>query len=150
MDEPPGATSLDRSTSAWMVAGAVLMGLLVVTFLVAAFTEPARRDDARHDVTTALVTEGHQLFLLNCSACHGVTGEGITASALNSRQFLTSTADAQIEAIVAAGAPGSEMVPYSIDFGGPLTARQIDAVTAWLRSLEPDAPDRPDWRDIEN
>jgi mono/diheme cytochrome c family protein len=150
MNDRPAATPLDRSTNAWMVAGAILMILLLITFLAAAVTEPSRRDDARRDLTAALVGEGHDVFLLHCSACHGVAGEGITASALDSRQFLTTTVDAQIEAIVAAGVPGSDMAPFSIDFGGPLTARQIDAVTAWLRSLEPDAPDRPDWRDMES
>jgi len=150
MDQRPGGTALDRSTNAWMMAGIVLMGLLVLTFLIAAVTEPARRNDAHADLTAGLVSQGRDLYLLHCSACHGVEGEGLTASALNSRQFLGATVDAQIRAIVAAGVPGSDMVPFSIDFGGPLTSRQIDAVTTYLRSLEPAAPDRPDWRDIEN
>jgi mono/diheme cytochrome c family protein len=140
---------LDRSTNSWMAAGLVLMVVLILAFLLALLTEPGRRDDARQELITGLVAEGRELYLLNCAACHGVEGEGLTASALNSRQFLSAAADEQIRSIVAVGITGSEMVAYSIDFGGPLTSGQIDAVTAYLRSLEPDAPDRPDWRDFD-
>lgn len=38
------------------------------------------------------------------------------------------------------------MAAYSLDLGGLLTSAQIEALTVFLRSLEPDAPDRPDWR----
>ncbi len=41
--------------------------------------------------------------------------------------------------------PGTQMSAYSLDFGGPLTLEQIEALTTYLRSLEPDAPSVPDW-----
>jgi hypothetical protein len=40
------------------------------------------------------------------------------------------------------------MGAYSLDFGGPLTLEQITAITTYLRSLEEDAPDDPDWRAV--
>jgi len=148
MPEPSADSSLERSTNNWMTAGLVLMVALILAFVFARLSEPAERDDAREALVSGLVEQGRVLYVLNCAACHGVDGEGGTASALNSRQFLFSTVDEQIRSIVGAGIPGSEMVAYSIDFGGPLTSQQVDAVTAYLRSLEPDAPDRPDWRDL--
>ena len=66
--------------------------------------------------------------------------------ALNSQQFLTSADDAHIKALIAVGIPGSLMSAYALDFGGPLTSEQIDALTAYLRSWEEDAPDDSDWR----
>jgi mono/diheme cytochrome c family protein len=38
------------------------------------------------------------------------------------------------------------MAAYSIDFGGSLTQEQIAAIAVYLRSLEKEAPDFPDWR----
>ncbi|MCH7902033.1 MAG: c-type cytochrome, partial [Acidobacteria bacterium] len=64
----------------------------------------------------------------------------------NSQQFLTSVTDEQVSSIIAHGIPGSEMSAYGLDFGGFLTLQQINGITAFLRSLEEDAPDRPDWR----
>ncbi len=40
------------------------------------------------------------------------------------------------------------MSAYSLDYGGPLTSEQIQSVVTYIRSWEPDAPDRPDWRDM--
>jgi hypothetical protein len=40
------------------------------------------------------------------------------------------------------------MAAYSLDFGGPLTSEQVQSIVSYLRSLEADAPDRPDWRDM--
>jgi len=42
--------------------------------------------------------------------------------------------------------PGTEMVSYSIDYGGPFASAEIGAVTAYLRSLEEDAQSNPIWQ----
>ena len=82
-----------------------------------------------------------------CAACHGDSGLGGTAPALNSQQFLTAANDDQIRSLTAVGVPGTQMSAYSLDFGGPLTLEQINALATYLRSLEPDAPDNLDWRE---
>ena len=88
------------------------------------------------------------MFALTCSGCHGQEGRGgATAPTLNAKEFLQSAVDQQIESLIATGIPGSQMSPYSLDFGGPFTQEQIVALTTYLRSLEPDAPSVPDWRD---
>ena len=38
------------------------------------------------------------------------------------------------------------MSAWSLEFGGTLTDEQIRQITTYLRSLEPDAPSVPDWR----
>ncbi len=137
---------LEESTNKWMTAGLVIMALMVLVFPVYRFYEPSAREEAREAHVASLAEQGEAIYQLNCTACHGASGEGGIGPALNSKQFLQSATDEQIDVLIAIGVPGTEMNPYSIDFGGPLTSEQIKAVTTFLRSLEPNAPDVPDWR----
>jgi len=86
------------------------------------------------------------VFVDGCSSCHGSEGQGVDAPALNSKQFLGDVTKDQIASIAAHGIPGTEMVAWSIDSGGPLTLEQIDAAASYIDSWRADAPDRPDWR----
>lgn len=138
---------LEESTNKWMTAGFVIMVLMVLVFPVYRFYEPANRDEARESHVESLAEQGEAIYQLNCVACHGQSGEGGIGPALNSQQFLQAASDDQIGLLIAVGVPGSQMNAYSIDFGGPLTSEQIKSVTTFLRTWEPDAPDRPDWRD---
>ena len=147
MPERAPDPDLEESTNRWMLWGAILMGLMVLVFPIYRFYEPSNREAARETHVASLAAQGSALYDLNCASCHGVSGEGGIGPALNAKQFLESAADAQIEALIAVGVPGSQMSAYSLDFGGPLTSEQITALTTFLRSLEEDAPDRPDWRD---
>ena len=87
------------------------------------------------------------MWSFNCSSCHGLNGEGGTAPALNSKQFLQTATNEQSEQFIAVGVPGTQMAAYSQDFAGPLTSEQIKALVTFMRSWEDDAPDLPDWRD---
>jgi mono/diheme cytochrome c family protein len=137
---------LEASTDQWMRWGLVLMAALVLAFPLYRIWEPASRAQARDLQQASLATQGQEIFSLNCSACHGLAGEGVDAPALNSQQFLRSATDDQIRLLISVGVPGTAMSAYSIDFGGPLTIEQIRAIATFIRSWEPDAPDRPDWR----
>ncbi len=149
MPQRPPDPDLERSTDRWITAGIVVTVLFVLAFPAFRFYEPSGRTEARATLTASLVDQGSQLFQATCATCHGVNGEGVDAPALNSQQFLSIAANDQIEGLVAHGIPGSEMASYAIDHGGTLTSEQIKAITIYLRSLEPDAPDRPDWRILE-
>jgi mono/diheme cytochrome c family protein len=146
MAERPPDPALEESTNKWMTAGLVIMALMVLVFPVYRFYEPSNREEARKSHVASLAEQGQAIYQLNCAACHGVSGEGGVGPALNAKQFLQSATDEQIDVLIAVGVPGSQMNAYSIDFGGPLTSEQIKAVTTFLRSLEPNAPDVPDWR----
>ncbi len=87
-----------------------------------------------------------ELYELNCVSCHGADGEGGIGPALNSQEFLTAADDTQTKALISIGIPGSLMSAYALDFGGPLTAQEIDGLATYLRSWEEDAPENPDWR----
>ena len=138
--------ALERSLTRWQFAGVVVLLALVVSFPLYKALEGPRRTRALTARDQALVATGRQLWALNCSSCHGDRGQGIDAPALNSKQFLGGTTDEQIHRIVSTGITGSEMPAWLSDFGGPLTDDQIAALTAYLRSWQPKAPDRPDWR----
>jgi len=141
-----GDDDLERSTNKTMFAGTILMVLLVLIFPLYISFEPTARTDARAKQKASLIDEGSVLFEQNCASCHGKNADGGDSPALNSKQFLKKVADKQIESIIAVGIPGTEMPPWSQDFSGALTSGQIKEITAYLRSLEANAPDRPDWR----
>jgi mono/diheme cytochrome c family protein len=139
---------LDRETNRWMMWGLYLMAALVLAFPLYRLIEPSSREDAREANLASLADEGASIWSFNCAACHGADGEGVSAPALNSQQFLAEATNEQIELLVSVGVPGTQMSAYALDHGGPLTSEQIRSVAVYLRSLEDDAPDRPDWRDV--
>jgi ubiquinol-cytochrome c reductase cytochrome c subunit len=138
---------LEASTNRVMVYGVVLLFAMAAVFPLYRLTEPSNREESREAHLSSLAVTGEALWSLNCSSCHGLNGEGASAPALNSKQFLQAASDDQIETFIAVGVPGSQMSAYSQDFAGPFTSEQIRAVTVYLRSWEEDAPDVPDWRD---
>ncbi len=149
MGERPVDTQLEEATTKWMQAGLILMVVLVLAFPAYRFLEPSNREEARELLTEELAVSGGELFAGQCAACHGEAGRnGPVGPSLNSKQFLEAAGDEQIISLVSVGIPGTQMGAYSIDFGGPLTLEQITAITTYLRSLEKDAPDDPNWRAV--
>lgn len=149
MTEPthnPERSALEASTRKWMLAGLILMALFVLAFPLFRFYEPARRAEARIQQEQFLADQGAEIFVGSCESCHGVGGAGGLAPALGAREFLETADDAQIAALITHGVPGTEMVAYGLDFGGPLTSTQVRAIASYLRSLEEDAPANPLWR----
>jgi mono/diheme cytochrome c family protein len=137
---------VSRSTRRWQAAGTFVLLLLVLAFPVYRATDGGRRDTALASQNSALVTQGHDIWSTNCSACHGTNGQGGTAPALNSQEFLSSVTDQQMAGVIAGGIPGSAMPAWLNDYGGPLTQQQILAVVAYIRSWEKTAPSVPNWR----
>jgi mono/diheme cytochrome c family protein len=135
-----------RSTRRWQKTGTFVLFLLVLAFPLYRATDGSRRDTALESRNQALTSQGHELWRLNCASCHGTTGEGGTAPALNSQEFLTSVNDDQINGIIAGGIPGTAMPAWLNDYGGPLTDEQILALVTYFRSWERDAPSVPNWR----
>ena len=137
---------LEADTNRFMVAGAGILIAMAAIFPFYRWFEPTSRADARVEHLDSMARTGEQMWNVNCASCHGLAGEGVSAPALNSKQFLQSAGDDQIATFIAVGVPGTEMSAYSQDFSGPLTSEQIRAITIFLRSWEEDAPDREDWR----
>lgn len=82
--------------------------------------------------------EGVEVYSRYCTACHGAGGKGngIAAAAFDPKPadfttetFQTSRTDAELEAAIIEGK--DQMPP----FGGQLSAKEIEAVVAYLRTL---------------
>lgn len=138
---------LERSLNRYLAWGLVFMIMLVGGFVAYRAREPGLRREAARAQTRSYTAIGRQIFASDCATCHGkeATG-GASAPTLNSREFLKSTSDAQITALVSGGVSGSEIPAWSQDYGGTLTAEQVQQVVTYLRSLAPTAPSIPDWR----
>lgn len=137
---------LDRSTNRVMVWGVVLLIALIAVFPLYLAVEPSSREEAREENLASLATEGETLWEFNCASCHGESGEGVNAPALNSQEFLEVASNEQMSSLISVGVPGTAMSAFGQDFAGPLTSEQVSALTAFIRSWEEDAPEVPDWR----
>ena len=142
----PEDQALAASTLRWMRWGAVLLLSFAFAFPIYRAIEPGSRAEARELRAANLAASGAELFVDNCAQCHGIEAHGGLGPALNSQQFLQSVTDEQVRQLIAVGIPGSPMAAYSIDFGGSLSQEQIEAIAVYLRSLEEESPDFPDWR----
>ena len=138
---------LDRSLNRYLAWGLVFMILLLAGFVAYRVREPGLRKEATRAQTTSYTAIGSQIFAASCAECHGKNAAGGgTAPTLNSKQFLKNTTDEQIFALVSGGVSGTAMPAWSLDYGGTFTAEQVRQVTTYLRSLEPNAPSVPLWR----
>jgi mono/diheme cytochrome c family protein len=137
---------LERSLDRYLIWGLAFMVVLIAGFVAYRVREPTLRADAAAAQEASYREIGAQLFATNCSSCHGKAATGGSAPVLDAKEFLTSTTDDQIRSLVAGGVSGTDMSPWSLEFGGTLTDEQIRQVTTYLRSLEADAPSVPDWR----
>src|SRR6266545_1524632 len=108
---------LQRSLDRYYAWGLVFMVVLILGFVLYGIQEPSLRARAARDQQRTYARLGEGLFANNCAACHGRAATGGSAPTLNSKQFLTSTSDEQIRQLI-----------------------------AYLRSLEPNAPSVPNWR----
>ena len=107
----------------------------------------SRRRTAARAQTASYTAVGGQLFGASCAQCHGkrATG-GASAPTLNSKEFLKNTSDNQIAALVSGGVSGTDMPAWSLDYGGTFTGEQVRQLVTYIRSLEPNAPSIPGWR----
>ena len=82
-----------------------------------------------------LVEEGAKLYAVNCIGCHGAEGEGRVGMGprLASESFLAAASDDMIHATIAKGRVGTTMAAW----GNMLPPTQVDALTAYVRSMVP-------------
>ena len=91
---------------------------------------------------------GGRLYAENCTACHGLSGEGgpnparagDTIAPISSAEYLKTRNDATLRNIISQGQPDFGMSPFGDSNGGPLTDEQIDAIVAFIRSWETNPP----------
>jgi mono/diheme cytochrome c family protein len=82
---------------------------------------------------------GVAIYMLNCTQCHGVNGEGGVGPALRNNAFIQAGGPGVLDTI-SNGRPGSAMPGWLMSSGGPLTSIEIANVMAFLNTLQNVAP----------
>jgi ubiquinol-cytochrome c reductase cytochrome c subunit len=127
----------------------VLLGLLVTGGLYAAFT-PAQADTNDEQ---ALIQQGRELYLVGCSFCHGVHGQGVET--LDGNQLgpsLVGVGAAAVDFQVGTGRMPAQQPGAQIPQKPPTyTPQEIEALGAYVASLGPGpAVPNPEDYDISN
>ncbi len=78
---------------------------------------------------------GYTIYQQNCAACHGPDGEGRIGATLTSA-FVGIEPGAYAVQTISRGIDGTLMPAWSQEAGGPLTAGEIEDVTAYLASIQ--------------
>jgi cytochrome c oxidase cbb3-type subunit III len=74
------------------------------------------------------------LYKQNCAGCHGVSGSGGAAIALNNSVFLAIADDTAIRRTIENGVPYTAMPTFAQNKGGMLTEKQVEAIVQGIRS----------------
>lgn len=84
------------------------------------------------------IREGGRLYSTLCATCHGANREGHRAeqaNSLNTQAFLTTANRLLVDYAIRYGRPRTAMAAYADTFGGPLSSRDIEALTDYIFSF---------------
>ena len=95
---------------------------------------PGKPQQGSEIVAPTEVADFSTLYGDNCAGCHGAEGRGGAAIALADPVYLAIADDAAICKVTANGVPGTSMPAFAQSAGGMLTNKQIDLITAGMRS----------------
>ncbi len=125
----------------FLILGLVFTLLIFIGFAAYLFMENNRGASAAETLAEERVTLGRAIYNEQCVSCHGANGEGGVGPALNNKTVLKNTLDHIFFSVIRSGVPGTQMPPWSVDYGGPLTDEDIHNVVAFIRAWEPTAPE---------
>ncbi len=81
------------------------------------------------------IVDFEKLYLESCRGCHGTQNEPSGAITMDNPTYLAVIPRDTLRSIIVNGIPGSAMVAFSEEHGGPLTEKQIDilveGIIAW-------------------
>src|SRR6267142_5648144 len=112
----------------------VLAALALCVVICGCNNSPGRPPANSASLRPSEVLTFDTLYQQNCAGCHGEQGRGGAAIALNSPVYLEIADDATIRRVTAQGVPGTAMPAFAQSSGGMLTAEQINALVAGIRS----------------
>jgi mono/diheme cytochrome c family protein len=105
--------------------------VLTLTFAMLAITGVLAQESSEQE----MLQQGAQLYEENCLACHGENGEGRVGATL-SKDWPSIRPDLAVENTIRNGVPGSVMPAWSVENGGPLEEKEIDAIVLYILSWE--------------
>ena len=125
----------------FMVVGLVLTVILMVSMGVAFVMENGRIEGVASVVQKKSLQHGRQLFVDNCTSCHGTRGEGGAGAVLNNSILLKKASNDVLFAAIVAGRPSTIMPAWGQANGGPFTDEDIRDLVTFIRAWEPSAPE---------
>jgi putative heme-binding domain-containing protein len=75
------------------------------------------------------IAYGSQIYMTQCSACHGVNGDAISGLNFRSGQFNRVSSDNDLRSIITTGIPGTTMPAWSFN------AAEIAGIVAYVRNM---------------
>jgi mono/diheme cytochrome c family protein len=128
----------------WLAGGASLV-MVVLSMVVLVLAPPAAASAV--EVAGTLpekISQGQDLYSLNCVECHGADGEGgiikgvkglegFNMKAIHSQDEMYTRNDQTLADIIAFGQPNLGMQPFGKAYGGVLSPTEIDSLVAFLR-----------------
>ena len=113
---------------------------ILVGFLLAISLASAEEHDS-HAKKTSEIEEGRQIFITNCSACHGVEGkgDGAAAAALDPKPrnftdaaYMKARPKATLLKVITEGGASVGLSPVMVAWNGTLSHEQIGAVLKYV------------------
>src|SRR5262249_12859384 len=95
---------------------------------------PGKPSEADRWVAPSDVASFDQLYGQNCAGCHGSAGRLGAARPLNDPLYLNLIGADNLRQVIRKGVPSTSMPAFGQEFGGQLTAAQIDLLVEQMRS----------------
>ncbi len=123
-----------------MIVGLVLTLVLIASLGAALVMENSRLKTVSAAQDKKGLLHGRQLFVDNCTSCHGTRGEGGVGAVLNNSVLLKKASNDVLFAAITAGRPSTVMPAWGQANGGPFTDEDIRDIVSFIRAWEPTAP----------
>lgn len=124
-----------------MVVGLLLTLVLMASLGVAFVRETGRIEAVAATAQKKSLQHGRQLFVDNCTSCHGTRGEGGAGAVLNNSILLKKASNEVLFAAIVAGRPSTIMPAWGQANGGAFTDEDIRDIVTFIRAWEPTAPE---------
>lgn len=116
------------------LVGLLALFLIAVGLFLYAIQEPERIKSAQAAQLASDLDEAMSLYAQNCSVCHGLAGEGISATPALDRPDLLDVEPDYLTKIIARGLYGTSMPAWSKEDGGALSDYQIAALVSLIQN----------------
>jgi mono/diheme cytochrome c family protein len=138
------------------VAGIAAVAMLGLGIAVMALAPPvaAGPEVALATTLTEQISQGSDLFSVNCVQCHAPDGEGgviqgvlgldgFKMKAIHSQDEMYTRTDETLVDIISYGQPNLGMQPFGKAYGGTLTPDEINSIVAFMRYTWDDRAEKP-------
>lgn len=111
----------------------IIQSALIFIFLlsVAVYSQTSAQTSGDEE----LLQQGAMIYRENCAVCHGDEGQGRIGATL-AKNWPSIRPEATVKTIIENGIPGSPMLAFSQENGGPLTSSEINTLVLYILSWQ--------------